>query len=59
MDTLGAIPAIDFIRHVDVCGLGLPVCDPGVVGGGGEVVVGEEDAVGAVAGGGEADHSRG
>ena len=56
MYTLGAIPTIDLIRHVDVCCLGLPVCDPGIIRGGGEVVVREEDAVGAVAGGGEADH---
>lgn len=56
MDPAGAIPAIEFICHVDVCRLGLPVRDPRVIRGGGEVVVGEEDAVGAVARGGEADH---
>ncbi len=58
MQSLGAIPALDLICHVDVCSFGLPVGAPGAVGsGGGEVVVGEVNAVSAVADGGEADNA--
>ena len=56
MQSFGAVTALNLVSHVDVRGLGLPISAPGaVIGGLGEVVVGGIEAVGAVAGGGEAD----
>ena len=50
MQVLGPVATLEFVGEVDVCGFGLAVGDPGVVGVGlGEVVVVEADFAVAVA----------
>lgn len=55
MQSLAAIPPLDLVREVDVCGLGLSVRGPGAVATILEVVVPELDACGAMTHGGEGD----
>ncbi len=53
MQSSTAIPAIDLVREVDVCGFGVSVSRPGTVAAVLKVVVPELDACGAMAHGGE------
>ena len=56
MEVLGGVAALDLVGHVDVCGFGLTVGGPGVVGAFFlEVEVLELDPGAAVAGGGDVD----
>ncbi len=56
VETVGGVAGGNFVGHVDVCGFGLAVAGPGGVGCSvGEVVGGELDFAGHVAGGGDVD----
>lgn len=58
VETFAAVPAFDFVGHVDVCGFAAAVGGPGTVIAVVEIVVADLDGACAMAGRGEVDDAR-